>query len=411
MTATPATRRPTGMRRLFLTIPFASAAAPLAYAAAAYFLPLQVQAIDDAAKIENLSFVQTLSAVAAMIAQPLTGVLSDRTRTRYGARTPWMLIGALLGGVAMCALALSATIAHLTIALMVLQFGFNAFQGPLSSILPDRVPVARRGRFSTLIGLGVILAALLGPVLASAFATRIPVGYVGIAGVVLLVIVAFIALNPDHDNRGAPRPPLSALTFAKAFWVNPLRHPDFFWAFLGRLLIFGGFAMTNTFQMYIAQDYIGLSRDEAAHLVPLIGLAGLPGFLLATAIAGPLSDKIGRRKPIVLAGGLVIAVSALFPIFSPSVTGLVISAVVLTIGFGAFMAVDGALVSEVLPSKDDYGKDLGVINIAATLPNTIAPVAAGAIVTTFGGYAPLYLAVTLIAALGALSVLPIRRVR
>ncbi|MFI9557768.1 MFS transporter [Nonomuraea endophytica] len=399
------------MRRLFLSIPFASAAAPLAYAVAAYYLPLQVQAIDADAKIENLSLVQTLSAVAAMLAQPVVGILSDRTRTRYGARTPWMLIGAAIGAVGMAVAGLSTTIAHLVVAMMILQFGFNAFQGPLSSILPDRVPTDRRGRFSTLIGLGTVLAALLGPVLASAFAGRIPAGYLSVAGLVLLAIVIFLALNPDHDNRHTPRPPLPARALARAFWVNPVRHPDFFWAFLGRILIFGGFAMTNTFQLYIAQDHIGLTLDEAARLVPLIGLAGLPGFLLAIGLSGPLSDRIGRRKPLVLAGGLIIAASALFPVLWPTVTGLIVSAVVLTIGFGTFISVDMALVSEVLPRKDDHAKDLGVINIAATLPTTIAPVAAGTIVTAFGGYGALYLAVTAVAALGALAVLPIRSVR
>ncbi|WP_157252435.1 MFS transporter [Nonomuraea typhae] len=408
--AVPAVDEAAGMRRLFRTIPYASAAAPLAYAAAAYFLPLQIQAIDDSAKVENLGFVQALSAVAAMIAQPLVGVLSDRTRTRYGARTPWMLVGAVVGATAMCAAALSATIGGLVIAFMVLQFGFNAYQGPLSSILPDRVPVERRGRFSALIGLGTILAALLGPLLASAFASRIPVGYIAIGGVILLVIVAFVVLNPGADNRRAARPAFSALTFAKAFWVNPVRHPDFFWAFLGRLLLFASFAMTNSFNLYIAQDYIGLTREEAAHIVPLTGLAGLPGFLASTVIAGSLSDRLGRRKPIVLTGGLVIVCSAIIPFFLPSVAGLTISVILLTVGFGAFMAVDGALISEVLPDKDSYGKDLGVINIAATLPNIIAPVASGTIVTTFGGYDALYVAVTLVAAGGALSVLPIKSV-
>ncbi|MFI6293945.1 MFS transporter [Nonomuraea sp. NPDC050790] len=405
------TAQDSGTRRLFATIPFASAAAPLAYAVAAYYLPLQIQAIDETAKIQNLSLVQSLSALAAMVAQPLVGILSDRTRTRHGARTPWMLAGALLGAVAMAAAGLSTTVAHLVVAMMVLQFGFNAFQGPLSSILPDRIPVPRRGRFSTLIGLGTVLAALLGPLLASVFATRIPLGYVSLAGLVLLVIVAFIALNPDRDNRGEPRQPLSAVTLAQAFWVNPVRHPDFFWAFLGRILIFGGFAMTNTFQMYIAQDYIGLGREEAAQLVPLIGAAGLPGFLLAISIAGPLSDRTGRRKPLVLAGGLVIAASALVPLLWATVPGLIVSAVVLTIGFGIFMAVDVALVSQVLPDASAYAKDLGVINIAATLPTTVAPVAAGAIVTAFGGYGALYLAVAVIAGVGALAVIPIRSVR
>ncbi|MEV4394798.1 MFS transporter [Nonomuraea sp. NPDC049607] len=404
-------REDRGLRRLFVTVPFVSAAAPLGYAVSAYFLALQVQAIDNAAKVENLTIVNTMSALAAMIIQPLVGVLSDRTRTRFGARAPWMLAGALIGAVGLITAGLSTTVAQLVVVMMAVQLGFNAFQGPLAAILPDRVPSRLRGRYSTLTGLGAIAAAIAGPVFASAFATRIPVGYAGFAGVILLIVVVFIVFNPDTDNRGVARPAFSVPAFLKAFWVNPLHHPDFFWAFLGRVLIFGGYYMVHTFNIYIAQEYIGLSLTEAARLVPLIGLMGLPGFILAIAVSGLLSDRVGRRKPLVLVGGLIIAASALFPLISPSVAGLMISTVVLTIGFGVFISVDQALVSEVLPSEDDHAKDLGVINIAATLPNTIAPVAAGGIVTIFGGYAALYPVVAIVAGAGALAVLPIKRVR
>ncbi|MFI6927762.1 MFS transporter [Nonomuraea spiralis] len=404
-------REDRGLRRLFVTVPFVSAAAPLGYAVSAYFLALQVQAIDNAAKVENLTIVNTMSALAAMIIQPLVGVLSDRTRTRFGARAPWMLAGALIGAVGLITAGLSTTVTQLVVVMMAVQLGFNAFQGPLAAILPDRVPSRLRGRYSTLTGLGAIAAAIAGPVLASAFATRIPVGYAGFAGVILLIIVVFVVVNPDTDNRGVARPAFSVPAFLKAFWVNPLRHPDFFWAFLGRVLIFGGYYMVQTFNIYIAQEYIGLSLTEAARLVPLIGLMGLPGFIIAIAVSGLLSDRVGRRKPIVLVGGLIIAASALFPLILPSVAGLMISTVVLTIGFGVFISVDQALVSEVLPSEDDHAKDLGVINIAATLPNTIAPVAAGGIVTIFGGYAALYPVVAIVAGAGALAVLPIKRVR
>lgn len=399
------------LRRLFISVPFVAAAAPLAYAVAGYFLALQVQAIDNAAKVENLSVVNTASAFAAMIAQPLVGVLSDRTRTRFGARTPWMLAGALVGAVALVTAGRSASIGMLIVAMMAVQFGFNAFQGPLAAILPDRVPSHRRGRYSTLAGLGMITAAIVGPVVASLFVTEIAIGYLTFTAVILLLIAMFIVLNPDVDNRAAPRHAFSARAFIQAFWVNPVRHPDFFWAFLGRILIFGGYYMVLTFNFYIAQDYIGLSATEAARLVPLIGAMGLPGFLLAVAVSGPLSDRLGRRKPLVLAGGLVISVSAVFPLISPTVSGLIISAIVLTIGFGIFISVDQALVSEVLPDQDDFAKDLGVINIAATLPNTVAPIAAAGIVTLFGGYEPLYAAVAIVTAGGALAVLPIKNVR
>ncbi len=402
---------PVSLRRLFLTVPFVGAAAPLAYATSGYFLPIQVQAIDDGAKVGNLALINTLSACAAMVAQPVIGLLSDRTRTRFGARAPWMVAGAAIGFAALLLAGQASTVALLIVAMMLVQFGFNAFQGPLGAIMPDRVPTRLRGRYSTLIGLGQVLGAILGPVLASLFLSRIPTGYATFSVVVLAVILLFIVLNRDPGNRDLARPPFSAAAFLKAFWVNPVRHPDFFWAFLGRILIFGGYYMALTYSFYIAQDYLGLDAEEAARLTPLLGLAGVPGFLVAIAVSGPLSDRMGRRKPLTLTGGLVISLSALVPLLMPTAAGMFLSAIVATIGFGVFISVDQALVSEVLPSRDDFAKDLGVLNLAATLPNTVAPAAAGAVVSAFGGYGPLYGAVAIITVLGALAVLPIKGVR
>jgi MFS family permease len=401
---------PRELRRLFRLAPFAAAAAPIAYAVTAFFMAIQVQQFDPGTKVQHLAVINTLSAVAAMIAQPIFGVLSDRTRSRWGARHPWMLVGTAIGAVALLTAGLAPNVAILTVCVMLVQFGFNAWQGPFSALLPDRVPERFRGRYSTGVGLGVLLGAVIGPILASFFVEAIPLGYASLTGLVVLLILLFVVVVPGRDNRGEPGKPFSLRVFVSAFWVNPVRHPDFFWGFTGRILLFGGYAMLSAYSLYIAQDYIGLSLKAATSLVPLLGLFALPGLLISTAVAGPLSDRIGRRKPIVLAAGLIIAVGATIPFLMPSVLGLVLQTVVVTFGFGAFVAVDQALMASVLPNPEDYGKDLGVLNLAATLPNTIAPAAAGAIVLALG-YAPLFPIVGLIALAGALAVLPIRAVR
>ncbi|MFE2960120.1 MFS transporter [Nocardia tengchongensis] len=406
-----AVRATPAVKRLMISVPFATATSGLGFAVSGYFLALQVQSVDADAKVTNLALVHASGAVAAMVAQPLIGVLSDRTRTRAGARPPWILLGALIGSVGLISAGQSTTIGLLMVAAMTIQFGFNALAGPLSAILPDRIPIPLRGRYSTLSGLGSITAAILGPVVASLFSERIPLGYLSATGLIMVIVVAFLVVNPEPDNRGVPRPGFSVRDFIAALWVDPRKHPDFGWAFLGRLFIFGGYFMVLTYHLYLAQGYIGLTTSEAAKVVPLIGVVGLPGFLVAIAVAGPYSDRIGRRKPLVLVGGLVVAVSTLIPLAVPTVVGLFAAGAVTTIGFGIFTAVDVALVSELLPAKDDFAKDLGILNIAATLPGVLAPVIAAGVVQLTGSYGAVYLTAALISALGALAVLPIKSVR
>ena len=78
---------------------------------------------------------------------------------------------------------------------------------------------------------------------------------------------------------------------------------------------------------------------------------------------------------------------------------------------GAYSAVDFALLTQVLPAPRDRGKDLGVLNIASSLPQVLAPVIAAPIVTGLGGYATLYLVAAAIEVTGAVLVYRIRSVR
>lgn len=373
-------------------------------------LALQVQNIDNEAKAANLAMVAGIGALGAMIAQPVAGMLSDRTRSRFGRRAPWMVLGALVGGLALIGMGLANGLVQITIAWLIVQIAFNFAQGPLSAILPDRVPSSVRGTFAALSGLGLMLGAIGGQILGSQLASNIPAGYVILAGLAVVVVTLFVVFNPDKSNVSQPREPFSLVVFLKTFWVNPIAHPDFFWGFTGRLLLYTGYFAVNGYQLYILQDYIGLG-SKALEVIPVLGVISLLGIIIATLISGPLSDKIARRKIFVVISSVLVAVSLVVPFFSHTLTGMMIYSALSGLGFGCFQAVDTALISEVLPSKTDFGKDLGVVNIAATLPQTIAPFVAGFIVVNVGGYATLFPVGVVLVIAGALAVLPIKSVR
>ncbi|GAA1645322.1 MFS family permease [Actinoplanes couchii] len=132
--------------------------------------------------------------------------------------------------------------------------------------------------------------------------------------------------------------------------------------------------------------------------------------LLTTAIGGPLSDRAGRRKPFVYAASVICAAGLVGPWLLPTTTGMLIFAVVTGLGFGLFGSVDQALVTQVLPAQEDFAKDLGVVNIAATLPQMLAPAIAGAVVG-LAGYAALFPVAIVLMLLGGLAVVPIKSVR
>jgi MFS family permease len=397
------------LRKLLLTLIPANLALFMVYGAIpGVLLPLQITAIDADNKIANLALVTTIGALAAMIAQPVAGAISDRTRSRFGRRAQWIVAGALVGGLALVGMSLANGVVQVAIAWTIAQIAYNFAQGPLSAIMPDRVPTRALGTFAALAGMAAMLGAIGGQVVGASFAANVGTGYVLLAGVAVVVLTLFVVLNPDATVVDAA-PKFELGDFLRTFWVSPRKHPDFFFAFAGRLLLYTGYFAISGYNLFILQDYIGLGEDAIA-LVPVLGLIQLAGMIPAILISGPISDRIGRRKPFVFVSSALVAVGLVVPIVMPTVTGMIIQAVIVGIGFGAFQSVDQALITQVLPNKNNFAKDLGVVNIAATLPQTLAPAVGGAIVLAFGyiGLFPVGIALSL---LGACAVFFIRSVR
>jgi MFS family permease len=398
------------LRRLLVWYGLATLGVYLSFGAVnGVLLPLQIEDLDPARKAANLALVTSLGALAGMVAQPIAGLLSDRTRGRRGRRAPWILTGALVGAAGLVVLGGLGGLVGIAAVYVVVNVALNLYLGPKSALMPDRVPRGVRGLFSAVAGLGVLLGVLGGQALGAALAGAPVVGYGLLAVVIVLAGAGLVLFNPDHDNRDEPRPPLHWSMLLRTFWVSPRRHPDFAYGFVGRLLTFVGFYLVNTFQLFLLQDYVGLG-DEAVDMVPLLSGVALLATLVSAVVGGPPSDRMGRRKPVAVGAGLLIAASLVAPWLMPTVTGFVIYSVLAGLGFGSYLAVDQALLSEVLPTTEDNGRYLGVLNIAVTLPSAMAAALAGTIVSTLG-YTAIFPIGIAFSVLGALAVLPIRSVR
>jgi MFS family permease len=372
-------------------------------------LPLQVQGIDPHDKAIALALVTGVGAFVAMVMSPIAGLLSDRTRSRYGRRAPYLVFGALAVGLALIGLGAGTSIAQLVVAWSIVQLALSFLVSPLTALMPDRVPSSARGLFSTLVGLGTMIGLVAGQAAGAVFAARVQLAYLVLPGVMLVVITLFVVLVPDRSAQ-AEKTRFAFADFLRGFWVSPRRHPDFFWGFLARLLLFAGYFAVNGYELYLLQDYVGMSARHAADTVAVLGVVNLAAAVVAMAVSGPLSDRLKRRKVIVIAASCMIGVAMIVPWAVPTAVGMGIFAVLSGLGFGAYMAIDGALMTEVLPSAGSYAKDLGVLNIAATLPQTIGPFVSGAIVTV-AGYPALFPVGVVLAGLGALAIVPIRSVR
>jgi MFS family permease len=372
-------------------------------------LPEQItQQFGETRKVAYAAIISSVGAFVAMIAQPVIGQISDRTRSRFGRRAPWMLIGGFAGAVCLVGMAFATSFVGLLIVATLMQMFYNVAQGPLSAVMPDRVPVRRRGTFSALVGVGSMLGAVGGSILGSMFFHNIAAGYITFAIISVALLSLFVLFNPDYSSRDIALEPFQMRDFLKTFWVNPVKHPDFFWAFTGRLLLYTGYFVVSGYQLYLLTDYFHVAHPET--VIPLLSLINLAGIIVSTLIAGPLSDRFGRRKPFVFASAAVVALAFVLPWMWPQLSAWILMTAIAGFGFGMFQAVDTAIMSQVLPSAQSFAKDLGVVNIAATLPQTVAPAVAGAIVLTVG-YAGLFPVAIVLGILGAFAIWPIKSLK
>ncbi|MFI1976910.1 MFS transporter [Streptomyces wedmorensis] len=368
-------------------------------------LALQIEAIDPADKVANFGLVSGISAIFATVFNPVAGALSDRS----GRRNPWILAGGLLAVPVMLLLGSVHTILLVTIAWCLGQAVMNVYQAAITSVVPDRVPVASRGKASAAVGLGLPIGSTIGALVGAAFSEDYRTGYLVFGAIVAATAVLFTACA--REERMPPKAALPVKEQIAAFG-SALKDHDFRWAFIGRALLVLGYFAVAGFQLYILKDHTdlpaGLTPEEAvAILMPLNSVA----MVVSTVLGGWLSDRFDRRKLFVGASAALAAVALLIPAVSTGWTAMLAFSVVNGLGFGCYMAVDTALVTMVLPKAEDAARDMGVLNVANAGPQIVAPFVASLVVSLSGGYTALFLIAAVLSVLGAIAVRPIHSVR
>lgn len=375
-------------------------------------LPSHVAMLDEANKVGNLAIVTTTSFVFTLFAQPIAGALSDRTRSRFGRRAPWMVLGAIVGGVLLFGMGSLTDLLWITVFWVVIQVALNFVQAPLTTITADRFPRSQRGGASAMIGLGTQLGMTVGVMIAAALGAQIGIGYSVFGAAVIVVTLLFVLINRDWSSKHASVEPFRWGAFLRGFWINPRRHPDFAWAFAGRFLLILGYFVVTTYQLYLLTDYIGMSLTEAQGGVVTLTLVALVPTMIAILVSGWWSDRAGRRKVFIYAASVIMVAGLAMPLIMPNMTGMIAMSIINGVGFGLYMSVDAALMTEVLPSEGtSAGKDLGILNVATNIPQAMSPGIAALIITGGGGYSMLFVFGIVFVVLAAFAIAPIRGVR
>ncbi len=343
-------------------------------------LSLRVQELAPQ-NVEVLGYIVGAGAVVATVAGPLTGMWSDRTRTRIGRRRPFAIGGALLGLLALACLAWAPTIPLLAIGWMIAQLGWSSALNSLLLSQADRLPEEQRGKVAGLSGFVQMIGSVLGVGIASAFIGNNYLVFLvpGIFGVVLMALWVIVIKEPSsRDMELADKLTLTKVLGNMVF--NPANHPFFAWNWLGRLFFMFGvtFATTFTTLFFASRLSAGGRVADIGGLIVILSLAGVVATAGGALLGGFLSDKLKRRRIFVLLAGLGFTAGATIMAFGGSNASLLITgSVVTSIGLGVFSAVDQAITLDVLPERDtEAGRYIGINAYSTSLAQAIAPIVA-----------------------------------
>jgi Na+/melibiose symporter-like transporter len=340
-------------------------------------LPLRLlDFISESQKNTYLGFLAFTGLILAIVVQPIAGALSDRSRSKWGRRRPFIGLGITLVILFLPGIRLAPSFAFLFATYCLLQISSNTAEGPFHALIPDLVPERSRGEASgvksileVLGGLAVVrlIAYLMERYVAGEGGARLWLVLGALAAVLLGVMTFTVLTVKEQPGTGAVRAPVLS-TLYKSFNINVKANRDFVLFLVARGLMGMPGAMLSIFALYYLMDVVGLANPvaAAANLLVIIGIC-----LLAVVYpAGRLSDIVGR-KSIVVSSGLLGTLGILSLFFSKSYTHILLSAALLGIAYGGFMSSSWALATD-LVAKGEEARYLGLANIASAGGSALA---------------------------------------
>ncbi|WP_283680249.1 MFS transporter [Lentilactobacillus sp. Marseille-Q4993] len=366
--------------------------------------------IDPAHKVWAVGILATVASIVGAITNLLFGALSDVTRTKYGKRKPYIVLGTIAVAASLVVIANLASIWGIIIVWIVAAAAENAIAAAIYPQISDRVAPKWRGTVSTFYGVGFTIAQQGFALLAAQFLGNVKFGIYVMATMTVVLAFIHIILIKEPSNLDEPKVKFDKNSLKKYFFFPTHDARDFYLALSGKFFMVVGSTIVTTFQLFIFTDYIGQSTAGAGKSISIFSMIMLFIGVFFALVGGPLADKMKRVKAPVVIATFALGAAALFPLFIQKPWAMFVYAIIAAFGNGLYNSVDGALNMDVLPSSDTAGKDLGLINLANTLGQMLGAMVASSIVAEFG-YQSIFIFAIAMEVIGGLAIAAIKRVR
>lgn len=336
-----------------------------------------------------VGLVMGLDNLLAFTVQPWLSSLSDRTRTRFGRRLPFVLLGMPIAALFLFLLPLGREIGLWTLlsTTILLNLALVSFRSPTIALMPDLTPPPLRSQANGIInlmgGVGSVIAVLVGAKLYT-LSPRYPFWL----GAAFFLVVAFIFFRwirepaqPEAESDEVPPASLGKVLTALVAEPKRMGLP----AFVAMALYMIGYQAVNTWFTLWGEQQLGIPVNLASARLSVMGLS----FIIMAIPAGFLGARFGRRLTMAVGlGGMVIAFILIHLLATP---GNLILFLAFTGICWALININAYPLAVSLGRPEETGTYTGVYYFFTGLAGTVGPAIAGKIFDLAGSKQPLFI--------------------
>ncbi len=347
-------------------------------------LTFKLNQIDPQNVMVDLSLITGVAVLFALVGNPIGGALSDRTQLNFGRRRTWIIIGTVLGGMCLMGIAFATKLWMVLAFWCGAQAFYNFSMAATTALIADQVDESKRGGASGVVSLAGFIGVLVGLALMNALSSMTLVirfaMLVGISLILSLICCILIKESKVIYKKAQEEKKPFKIT---SIYPSPRKYPNFTWAWITRFFIFAAYSY-SVYNVIIFERRFGFSEAQVSEKMLTLTAVSTLFTVIASLLGGFISDKLRKQKLFVMLSAFIVSVGLVIVAFSSNFNMFMFGSVVIGMGFGIYLAVDLALNTRILPSQKDAAKDLGIINIAATLPQSIVPVFAPVVLAGWG---------------------------
>jgi len=326
------------------------------------FLQSRVGEVAPGNDVQAYAWIAAGGALVAAVVQLAAGFASDRRMARVGHRREFYAWGVALATLALFAFFAAPTFGTLVAAFVALQIGMNVAGGPYQAAISDAIDEDRRGRASAWMSIASSAGSVTGLIVSATLAG------VAAAAALALALVAGTALALDHLRRL----PAAVMRPAALHVTGPMAT-----VLVSRAAINVGFYTLLGFLFFFVRESLHVA--DARTTTGLLFLTFTAAGIVGATLTGRAADRFDKRAVIGAAAiAITLAVGAFA--FAPNVPIAFAAAAASGCAWSAFFTADWAIAYAVLP-RDAMAAAMGVWNLAAAIPQVIAPAMTAPLVT------------------------------